>query len=104
MTALNRAAARTESRRAGRRVLARLSRTGRVLHAVVGRCGRHRQPGQRHLPVGMDFERELLLAKRALSRLGHASIQMTAGSLRPLFPRRDDGAESAAAEKTSRRP
>jgi len=73
-TALNRAAARTESRRAGRRVLARLSRIGLVLHAVVGRCGRPRQPGQRHLPVGMDFERELLLAKRATQLTRIASM------------------------------
>ena len=65
---------RTESRRAGRRVLARLSRIGLVLHAVVGRCGRHRQPGQRHLPVGMDFERELLLAKRATQLTRIASM------------------------------
>jgi integrase len=32
-------------------------------------------------------------------RLGHASIQMTADRYGHLFPRTDDGAELAAAEK-----
>jgi integrase len=32
-------------------------------------------------------------------RLGHASIQMTADTYGHLFPRGDDGAELAAAEK-----
>ena len=33
------------------------------------------------------------------ARLGHASIQMTADVYGHLFPRSDDGAEMAAAEK-----
>ena len=33
------------------------------------------------------------------ARLGHASIQMTADTYGHLFPRSDDGAELAAAEK-----
>jgi integrase len=33
------------------------------------------------------------------ARLGHASIQMTADRYGHLFPRGDDGAELAAAEK-----
>ena len=36
---------------------------------------------------------------RAQARLGHASIQMTADRYGHLFPRGDDGAELAAAEK-----
>jgi integrase len=35
----------------------------------------------------------------AVARLGHASIQMTADTYGHLFPRGDDGAEMAAAER-----
>ena len=37
--------------------------------------------------------------KLVQARLGHASIQMTADTYGHLFPRGDDGAELAAAEK-----
>src|SRR5262245_38983608 len=37
--------------------------------------------------------------RSVMARLGHASIQMTADTYGDLFPRGDDGAELAAAEK-----
>jgi hypothetical protein len=46
----------------GRLVPARLSRIGLVLHAVVGRAGRHRQAAERHMPVGLAREQQLLPA------------------------------------------
>jgi integrase len=44
--------------------------------------------------VGLERPLKLMQA-----RLGHASIQMTAGVYGHLFPRSDDGAEMAAAER-----
>jgi integrase len=38
-------------------------------------------------------------SKMVQARLGHASIQMTADTYGHLFPRSDDGAELAMAEK-----
>jgi hypothetical protein len=35
-----------------------------ILHAVAGRCGRHRQVEQWDVSQGMDRERQLLLAER----------------------------------------
>ena len=35
-----------------------------ILHAVAGRCGRHRQAEQWDVSLGMDRERQLLLAER----------------------------------------
>jgi integrase len=48
--------------------------------------------------VGVDGGLELPL-KLVQARLEHASIQMTADVYGHLFPRSDDGAELAAAEK-----
>src|SRR5215471_14692085 len=50
--------------RAGRLVPARLYRERLILHAVAGRCGRHRQAAQWDVSLGMDRERQLLLAER----------------------------------------
>ena len=41
----------------------------------------------------------MLPLKVVKARLGHASIQMTADTYGHLFPRGDDGAELAAAER-----
>jgi integrase len=48
----------------------------------------------RHVDGGLELPLKLVQ-----SRLGHASIQMTADRYGHLFPRGDDGAELAAAEK-----
>jgi integrase len=48
----------------------------------------------RHVDGGLE-----LPLKVVQSRLGHASIQMTADTYGHLFPRGDDGSELAAAEK-----
>jgi integrase len=53
--------------------------------------------------AGVDGGLELPL-KVVQARLGHASIQMTADRYDHLFPRGDDGAELAAAEKASWEP
>src|SRR5215831_13835161 len=87
-----RAPARAEAAGAGRLVPARLHRIGLLLHAVARRCGRRRQAEQRHLPVGMDCERKLLLAHRqaltwdpedkertALHEAGHAVVAWSFG-------------------------
>jgi hypothetical protein len=53
--------------------------------------------GRTHQPrVDGGFE---LPFKVVQSRLGHASIQMTADTYGHLFPRGDDGSELAAAER-----
>jgi integrase len=44
----------------------------------------------------VDFELPLKLVQ---ARLGHASVQMTADRYGRLFPRGDNGAELAAAER-----
>ena len=55
------------------------------------------EPG-RHQTAPADGGLELPL-KVVSVRLGHASIQITADRYGHLFPRTDDGAELAAAEK-----
>jgi len=55
--------------------------------AVIAACNR-RVDGGLELPL-----------KVVQARLGHASIQMTADRYGHLFPRADDGAELAVAEK-----
>jgi integrase len=45
-------------------------------------------------PLRWDFRE-----RQVQARLGHASIQMTADRYGHLFPRGDDGAELAAAER-----
>ena len=49
----------------------------------------------RLVPASLRLELPLKLVQ---TRLGHASIQMTANRYGHLFPRGDDGAELAAAE------
>jgi integrase len=57
-------------------------------HFYASWCINRRVDGGLELPL-----------KLVQSRLGHASIQMTADRYGHLFPRGDDGAELAAAEK-----
>jgi integrase len=57
-------------------------------HFYASWCINRRVDGGLELPL-----------KVVQSRLGHASIQMTADTYGHLFPRGDDGAELAAAEK-----
>jgi integrase len=58
-------------------------------HFYASWCINRRADGGLELPL-----------KVVQSRLGHASIQMTADRYGHLFPSQDDGAELAAAEKT----
>src|SRR5262245_12019643 len=58
-----RAAASAEAARAGRLLPAWLYFIRIVLHAVAGRSRRHRQTAQRDVSLGMDIERQLLLAE-----------------------------------------
>jgi integrase len=57
-------------------------------HFYASWCINRRADGGLELPI-----------KVVQSRLGHATIQMTADRYGHLFPRTDDGAELAAAEK-----
>jgi integrase len=57
-------------------------------HFYASWCINRKQDGGLELPL-----------KLVQARLGHASIQMTADRYGHLFPRGDDGAELAAAEK-----
>ena len=57
-------------------------------HFYASWCINRRVDGGLELPL-----------KVVQARLGHASIQMTADTYGHLFPRGDDGAELAAAEK-----
>jgi integrase len=49
--------------------------------------------------LGMRLSNDTPCSKMVQARLGHASIQMTADTYGHLFPRSDDGAELAMAEK-----
>jgi integrase len=54
---------------------------------------------ERHRGFKRHSKRIQAPLKVVQSRLGHASIQMTADTYGHLFPRGDDGAELAAAEQ-----
>ena len=78
-----------------------------VAAGIVDQRGRAKYPGlhaMRHFYASWCINRRLdggleLPLKVVQARLGHASIQMTADRYGHLFPRGDDGAELAAAEK-----
>jgi integrase len=78
-----------------------------VAAGVVDKRGQAKYPGLhslRHFYASWCINRRVdggleLPLKVVQSRLGHASIQMTADRYGHLFPRGDDGAELAAAEK-----
>jgi integrase len=78
-----------------------------VAAGVVDRHGRAKYPGLhslRHFYASWCINRRAdggleLPLKVVQARLGHASIQMTADVYGHLFPRSDDGAELAAAER-----
>jgi integrase len=78
-----------------------------VAAGVVDQHGRAKYPGLhslRHFYASWCINRRAdggleLPLKVVQSRLGHASIQMTADTYGHLFPRGDDGSELAAAEK-----
>jgi integrase len=75
--------------------------------AGVTNAGKAKYPGLhslRHFYASWCINRRVdggleLPLKLVQSRLGHASIQMTADRYGHLFPRGDDGAEMAAAER-----
>ena len=76
--------------------------------ALVTKAGKPKYPGLhalRHFYASWCINRRVdggleLPLKVVQARLGHASIQMTADRYGHLFPRADDGAELAVAEKT----
>jgi integrase len=78
-----------------------------VAAGVVDGDGAAKYPGLhalRHFYASWCINRKVdggleLPLKVVQTRLGHASIQMTADIYRHLFPRGDDGAEMAAAER-----
>jgi integrase len=78
-----------------------------IAAGVVTKSGRAKYPGlhaMRHFYASWCINRRVdggleLPLKVVQARLGHASIQMTADRYGHLFPRGDDGAEMAAAEK-----
>jgi integrase len=78
-----------------------------VAAGVVDKNGRAKYPGLhslRHFYASWCINRRVdggleLPLKVVQTRLGHASIQMTADTYGHLFPRGDDGAELAVAEK-----
>jgi integrase len=78
-----------------------------IAAGVTDQHGRAKYPGLhalRHFYASWCINRRVdggleLPLKVVQSRLGHASIQMTADRYGHLFPRGDDGAELAAAEK-----
>jgi integrase len=78
-----------------------------VAAGVISAVGKAKYPGLhalRHFYASWCINRRVdggleLPLKVVQARLGHASIQMTADTYGHLFPRSDDGAELAAAEK-----
>jgi integrase len=78
-----------------------------VAAGVINGEGKAKYPGLhslRHFYASWCINRLVdggleLPLKVVQARLGHASIQMTADTYGHLFPRRDDGAELAAAER-----
>ena len=78
-----------------------------VAAGVVDGDGKAKYPGLhslRHFYASWCINRRVdggleLPLKVVQARLGHASIQMTADTYGHLFPRGDDGAELAAAER-----
>ena len=78
-----------------------------IAAGVVDERGKAKYPGLhslRHFYASWCINRRVdggleLPLKLVQARLGHASIQMTADVYGHLFPRGDDGAELAAAEK-----
>ena len=78
-----------------------------IAAGVVDQRGRAKYPGLyslRHFYASWCINRRTdggleLPLKVVQTRFGHASIQMTADVYGHLFPRSDDGAELAAAEK-----
>jgi integrase len=78
-----------------------------IAAGVVTKTGAAKYPGLhslRHFYASWCINRRVdggleLPLKLVQARLGHASIQMTADRYGHLFPRGDDGAELAAAEK-----
>jgi integrase len=78
-----------------------------IAAGVVTRDGKAKYPGLhslRHFYASWCINRRVdggleLPLKVVQTRLGHASIQMTADTYGHLFPRGDDGAELAAAER-----
>jgi hypothetical protein len=48
----------------GRFPRTRMDIVGKLLRAIAGRTRRHREARERHVPVGMDSERQLLPAQR----------------------------------------
>jgi integrase len=82
-------------------------RPAQVSAGIVNADGKARYPGLhslRHFYASWCINRKVdggleLPLKMVQARLGHASIQMTADVYGHLFPRGDDGAELAAAER-----
>jgi len=72
-----------------RRCSRRCSASFALRHFYASWCINRRADGGLELPL-----------KVVQTRLGHGSIQMTADTYGHLFPRGDDGAEMAAAEKS----
>jgi integrase len=78
-----------------------------IAAGVVTKSGKAKYPGLhslRHFYASWCINRQVdggleLPLKVVQARLGHASVQMTADRYGHLFPRGDDGAEMAAAEK-----
>jgi integrase len=78
-----------------------------IAAGVIGKHGRAKYPGLhalRHFYASWCINRRAdggleLPLKVVQARLGHATIQMTADRYGHLFPRGDDGAELAAAER-----
>jgi integrase len=78
-----------------------------IAAGIVAKTGKAKYPGMhslRHFYASWCINRRVdggleLPLKVVQARLGHASIQMTADTYGHLFPRGDDGAELAAAEK-----
>jgi integrase len=81
--------------------------SAQIAAGVAIKAGRAKYPGLhslRHFYASWCINRRVdggleLPLKLVQTRLGHASIQMTADRYGHLFPRGDDGAELAAAEK-----
>jgi integrase len=78
-----------------------------IVAGIVAKDGKAKYPGLhslRHFYASWCINRRVdggleLPLKVVQARLGHASIQMTADTYGHLFPRGDDGAELAAAER-----
>jgi integrase len=88
-------------------IVRRSFQPAQVAAGVVDAKGRAKYGGLhtlRHFYASWCINREVdggleLPLKVVSTRLGHASIQMTADRYGHLFPSNDDGAEMAAAEK-----